>query len=162
MPTCVFSRSDARVLRVLVRLWLYGRTIAHEHQSKNTVGDALITPDPIIPSRSQECIRCAQSPSSTVGTRLRVWHRVRTPTEAVPMKILVVNPFRDTEYYVQDNLARIARPDTEFNVVDIGEIYPAPQQLVALFPLYVHRWDARNGHARREAGLRRRVHFLQP
>ena len=40
------------------------------------------------------------------------------------MKILVVNPFRDTEHYVQDNLARIARPDTEFNVVDIGEMYP--------------------------------------
>ena len=40
------------------------------------------------------------------------------------MKILVVNPFGDTEFYGHENLARIARPDTEFDVVDIGDMYP--------------------------------------
>ena len=40
------------------------------------------------------------------------------------MKILVVNPFGDTEFYGRDNLARIARPDTEFDVVGIGDMYP--------------------------------------
>ena len=39
------------------------------------------------------------------------------------MKILVVNPFGDTEFYGRDNLAKIARPDTEFDVVDIGDMY---------------------------------------
>ena len=62
----------------------------------------MITPDPIIPSHAQECIRCAPSPSSTVDTRPRVWHRVRSLTEAVRMKILVVNPFGDM-YPIRNN-----------------------------------------------------------
>ena len=40
------------------------------------------------------------------------------------MKLLVVNPFGDTEFYGRDNLAKIARPDTEFDVVDMGDMYP--------------------------------------
>jgi hypothetical protein len=40
------------------------------------------------------------------------------------MRILVVNPFGDTEFYGKENLARIARPDTEFDVVNISEMYP--------------------------------------
>ena len=80
-----------------------------------------MTPDLIIPSHAQECIRYAPSPSSTGGTRLRLWHRVRILKEAVPMKILVVNPFGDTEYYGQDNLARIAPPLT--TETSLREIY---------------------------------------
>ena len=40
------------------------------------------------------------------------------------MRILVVNPFGDTEFYGQENLARIARPDTEFEMVNIADMYP--------------------------------------
>ena len=40
------------------------------------------------------------------------------------MRILVVNPFGDTESYGEENLARIARPDTRFDVVNIAESYP--------------------------------------
>ena len=40
------------------------------------------------------------------------------------MRILVVNPFGDTEFHGQENLARVARPDTEFNVVNIADVYP--------------------------------------
>ena len=40
------------------------------------------------------------------------------------MKILVINPFGDTEVYGQENLARVARPDTEFDVVNIADSYP--------------------------------------
>ena len=40
------------------------------------------------------------------------------------MKILVVNPFGDTESYGEENLARVARSDTEFDVVNISDMYP--------------------------------------
>ena len=40
------------------------------------------------------------------------------------MRILVINPFGGTEAYGQENLARIARPDTEFDVVNIADVYP--------------------------------------
>jgi len=40
------------------------------------------------------------------------------------MRILVVNPFGYTEFYGEENLARIARPDTEFDVVNISDMYP--------------------------------------
>lgn len=40
------------------------------------------------------------------------------------MRILVVNPFAGTEFYGRENLARVARPDTEFDVVDISDAYP--------------------------------------
>ncbi len=40
------------------------------------------------------------------------------------MRILVINPFGDTEFYGQENLARIARPDTEFDFVNIASMYP--------------------------------------
>ncbi|MAG37604.1 MAG: hypothetical protein CL878_15325 [Dehalococcoidia bacterium] len=40
------------------------------------------------------------------------------------MKILVVNPFGDTEVHGEANLARIARSDTKFDVVNIAEMYP--------------------------------------
>ena len=42
------------------------------------------------------------------------------------MRILVVNPFAGTEFYGRENIARIARPDTEFDMVDISEAYPLP------------------------------------
>lgn len=42
------------------------------------------------------------------------------------MRILVVNPFAGTEFYGRENIARIARPDTEFDIVDISEAYPLP------------------------------------
>jgi len=40
------------------------------------------------------------------------------------MRILVVNPFGGTEVYGRDNLQRIARPDTEFDIVSIADVYP--------------------------------------
>ena len=40
------------------------------------------------------------------------------------MRILVINPFGDTEFFGRDNLARLARPDTEFEIVNISEMYP--------------------------------------
>ena len=40
------------------------------------------------------------------------------------MKILVINPFGDTEFYGEENLVRVARPDTEFDVVNIADSYP--------------------------------------
>ena len=40
------------------------------------------------------------------------------------MRILVVNPFGDTEFYGKENLARIARPDTQFDMVNIADMYP--------------------------------------
>ena len=40
------------------------------------------------------------------------------------MRILVINPFGDTEFYGRENLARIARPDTTFDMVNIAEMYP--------------------------------------
>ena len=40
------------------------------------------------------------------------------------MKILVVNPFAGTEFRGRDNLERIKRPDTEFDMVNIEEYYP--------------------------------------
>ena len=40
------------------------------------------------------------------------------------MRILVINPFGDTEFHGSENLARVARPDTEFDVVNIAEAYP--------------------------------------
>jgi allantoin racemase len=40
------------------------------------------------------------------------------------MRILVVNPFGATEPYGEENLRRIARPDTEFDMVNIADVYP--------------------------------------
>lgn len=40
------------------------------------------------------------------------------------MKILVVNPFSGTEFRGKGNLEKIKRPDTEFDMVDIGDVYP--------------------------------------
>ncbi len=40
------------------------------------------------------------------------------------MRILVINPFGGTEFYGRENLARIARPDTEFDMVNIADTYP--------------------------------------
>ncbi|HZB95739.1 MAG TPA: aspartate/glutamate racemase family protein [Herpetosiphonaceae bacterium] len=40
------------------------------------------------------------------------------------MRILVINPFGGTEIYGHDNLARVARPDTDFEIVNIGDVYP--------------------------------------
>jgi allantoin racemase len=39
-------------------------------------------------------------------------------------RILVINPFGGTEAYGQENLERIARPDTDFSIENIGEQYP--------------------------------------
>jgi len=40
------------------------------------------------------------------------------------MRILVVNPFGGTEFRGRDNLQRIKRPDTEFDMVNISDVYP--------------------------------------
>ena len=40
------------------------------------------------------------------------------------MRILVINPFGGTEFRGHDNLERIKRPDTEFEMVNIAEDYP--------------------------------------
>jgi len=40
------------------------------------------------------------------------------------MRILVINPFGDTEFYGRENLEHIARPDTEFDIVNIADMYP--------------------------------------
>ena len=40
------------------------------------------------------------------------------------MRLLVINPFGDTEFYGRENLERIARPDTEFDIVNIADMYP--------------------------------------
>jgi allantoin racemase len=40
------------------------------------------------------------------------------------MRIMVINPFGGTEAHGRDNLARVARPDTEFEIVNIGDVYP--------------------------------------
>ncbi|MCK4323232.1 MAG: hypothetical protein KAW89_01780 [Armatimonadetes bacterium] len=40
------------------------------------------------------------------------------------MRILVVNPFSGTESRGRDNLQRIKRPDTEFDMVSISDVYP--------------------------------------
>jgi len=40
------------------------------------------------------------------------------------MRILVVNPFGGTEVYGRENLERVARPDTQFDIVNIGDVYP--------------------------------------
>ncbi len=40
------------------------------------------------------------------------------------MRILVINPFAGTEAFGRENLAAIAAPGTEFDVVDIGDRYP--------------------------------------
>ena len=40
------------------------------------------------------------------------------------MRILVVNPFGDTEFHGEENLSRIARGDTEFEMVNIADMYP--------------------------------------
>jgi len=39
-------------------------------------------------------------------------------------RILVVNPFGGTEFYGQDNLARVKRADTQFDMVNIANVYP--------------------------------------
>jgi allantoin racemase len=40
------------------------------------------------------------------------------------MRILVINPFGGTEDRGHDNLARVARPDTDFEFVTIADTYP--------------------------------------
>ena len=40
------------------------------------------------------------------------------------MKILVVNPFADTEFRGRENLERIKRSDTTFEIVNIASEYP--------------------------------------
>lgn len=40
------------------------------------------------------------------------------------MKILVVNPFSGTEFYGEENLKKVAGPDTEFKMVNISDVYP--------------------------------------
>jgi Asp/Glu/hydantoin racemase len=40
------------------------------------------------------------------------------------VRILVINPFGGTEIHGRDNLARVARPDTDFDIVNIGDLYP--------------------------------------
>ena len=40
------------------------------------------------------------------------------------MRLLVINPFGGTEFYGRENLERIARPDTEFDIVNIADMYP--------------------------------------
>ena len=40
------------------------------------------------------------------------------------MRILVINPFADTEFRGRENLERIKRPDTEFDMIQIAESYP--------------------------------------
>ena len=39
-------------------------------------------------------------------------------------RILVVNPFGGSEFYGQANLERIKRPDTQFDMVNIADVYP--------------------------------------
>jgi allantoin racemase len=39
-------------------------------------------------------------------------------------KILVINPFGGTEFYGRSNLDRIKRPDTEYDMVNIADVYP--------------------------------------
>ena len=40
------------------------------------------------------------------------------------MKILVVNPFGGTEFRGKENLEKVKRPDTEFDMVNIADAYP--------------------------------------
>lgn len=40
------------------------------------------------------------------------------------MRILVVNPFGGTEAFGRENLERVARPDTEFDIVNISQVFP--------------------------------------
>jgi allantoin racemase len=40
------------------------------------------------------------------------------------MRILVVNPFGGTELHGRDNIERIRRPDTQFDMVNIADAYP--------------------------------------
>ena len=40
------------------------------------------------------------------------------------MRILVINPFGGTELHGGENLTTIARPETEFDMVNIGDVYP--------------------------------------
>jgi allantoin racemase len=39
-------------------------------------------------------------------------------------KILVINPFGGSEFYGRDNLEKVKRPDTTFEMVNIGDVYP--------------------------------------
>ena len=40
------------------------------------------------------------------------------------MRILVVNPFGGAEFRGRENLEKIKRPDTEFDIVNIADVYP--------------------------------------
>ena len=40
------------------------------------------------------------------------------------MKILVINPFGGTEFRGRENIERVKRPDTEFDMVNIADVYP--------------------------------------
>ena len=42
------------------------------------------------------------------------------------MRILVVNPFSGGETHGRENLASVARADTEFDIVDVSDEYPLP------------------------------------
>jgi Asp/Glu/hydantoin racemase len=49
------------------------------------------------------------------------------------MRILVINPFGGTEFYGKENLEKIKRPDTEFNIVNIADVYPLPNNQFLYF-----------------------------
>ena len=52
------------------------------------------------------------------------------------MQIRVINPYGGTEFHGRENLEKIKRPDTQFDMVDIAESLSA---LVSLFSPAMHR-----------------------
>ena len=52
------------------------------------------------------------------------------------MQIRVINPYGGTEFHGRENLEKIKRPDTQFDMVDIAEGLSA---LVSLFSPAMHR-----------------------
>lgn len=56
------------------------------------------------------------------------------------MRILVVNPFGGSEFHGQKNLERIAREDTEFDIVNIADVYPLKNNQYLYF-----RWGCMEG-----------------
>ena len=69
------------------------------------------------------------------------------------MKILVVNPFGDTEFHGEENLSRIARDDTEFDMVNIADMYPLRNNQWLYFRyICTDRWDAGEGHVGEKQG----------
>ena len=67
------------------------------------------------------------------------------------VRIRVINPFGGTEFRGRENLARIKRSGTEFDMVNIADAYPLKKQPVPVLPAQVHRCDAGTG----DSGLRR-------